>query len=342
MNKELKNLRKKTHYFIGLDVHKEFTAYVVRDKDGNILENGECASRGQDIKKILQSYFCSCIIGVETNTEIYPIYNYFKVKNKNIFVANTIQLRKYVGKNDSLDAERLADMLRLGTFPISFIPDGNVKELRGLVKTRHEVMQDTKKKNIRIQAIIRKEGLVMPRKTSEKKWKLKLQEYVMQGKGGHELRHLFEIYDYMEKKLDRLTNDMATFAKLHFPNEYEALTNMPGINLTLAPYFISEISPITRFASEKKLRRYAGVIPSNSESGGKNYGTYLPKHASRGILRWAMVQAAHQVKLHDEKFKKYYNRKKKEKKIHGKAIMAVASSMSDKIYKTLRTVHIAN
>jgi hypothetical protein len=35
---------KNTKYFIGLDVHKERTTYVIRDKIGNILLEGETAT----------------------------------------------------------------------------------------------------------------------------------------------------------------------------------------------------------------------------------------------------------------------------------------------------------
>ena len=37
---------KKIRFYIGLDVHKKFTVYAVRDLDGNIVLDGRCASIG--------------------------------------------------------------------------------------------------------------------------------------------------------------------------------------------------------------------------------------------------------------------------------------------------------
>ena len=97
---------------------------------------------------------------------------------------------------------------------------------------------------------------------------------------------------------------------------------------------IANVHPIERFANEKKLRRYAGVIPCVHESGGKSHGSMLPKTSSRALLRWAFTQAAHgAIKKKDSKLRLYYQSKKKNKY---KAIMAVARSICDLVYMKLR------
>ncbi len=67
---------KKVRYYIGLDVHKKFTEYVVHNLDGNIELEGRCASIGNDLYEVLEPYLFSCVIGLETNVEIYPVYEY--------------------------------------------------------------------------------------------------------------------------------------------------------------------------------------------------------------------------------------------------------------------------
>lgn len=328
--------RKKVKFFIGLDVHKKFTYYVVRDIDGNILLESRCASIGSDLHDILEPYLCSCVIGLETNTEIYPVYEHFKKLSQDIRAGNTIQLRSLVGKNDKLDARRLADMLRLSTFPEAYIPDGPIKALRGLVKIRHNTLENVHRLQSQIQAITRKHGLRMPTgETFSKRWLDALQKYIVLNKGGIELKQMYDIYEFVNNKLEQLTSQMTIIAKTSFPSEYKAISSQKGIGPTLTPYLISEICPITRFSSAKKLRRYAGVVPCYNESAGKSGGAYLPKSSSRKLLRYALVQAANCVTKHDENMKAYYKKKKKQKKIHNKAILPVARSISDKVYKVL-------
>jgi transposase len=326
----------KAKFYIGLDVHKRFTSYVVRDINGQEILNGSCASTPKDLHKILEPYLCLCVIGIETNTEIYPIYDFFKAKKIDIRVANMHKIRELVDKDDPLDAKRLADMLRLGTFPCSFIPEMKQRELRSLVKTRHAMLEECIRLKSQIQSLIRKHGLVMPPGESfTKKWCAALQSHMFCGKGGYDMRHLYDLHIFTNNKLENITAEMISFASKHFQKEFEAINAKEGVGPVLATYFISEICPITRFADQKKLRRYAGVIPCSEKSGGKVYATMLPKISSRGLLRWALIQASHCMSKFNEPIKEYYKKKKRQKKIAGKALMAVASSVSDILYNTL-------
>ena len=329
---------KNVEFYIGLDVHKNFTAYAVRDKERKNVKEGSCASTPQDLKANLEPYLFSCVLGLETNAEVYPIYNSFKEKY-DIRVANTIQIRTLIGKNDQLDAIRLSDMLRLGTFPCSYIPDENVSKLRTLVKIRHGFMEESVSLQLKIKSILRKLGLPMSNaKSFTKIWCSVLEKHIAFDKDGFQLRHLYDTYKYTETKLEIASNEMIEFTKSNFIKEFEAIIQIKGIGPTLTSYFIAEICPITRFKNIKKLRRYAGVIPISQESAGKIYGTYLPKTSSRKLLRYALVAAANCMNKHNENIKKYYTKKKKQKKIHGKAIMPVARSISDMIYKTLNAI----
>ena len=132
----------KIKYYIGLDVHKAFTSFAVRNKDGIIIQEGSCASIFEDTYSILKKYLENSLIGIETNTEIYPIYLAYKMKNINLKVANLHKIRNLIGKDDSLDAKRISDMLRLNTFPTSYIPDEKIMQLRSLVKARHTIMEE--------------------------------------------------------------------------------------------------------------------------------------------------------------------------------------------------------
>ena len=329
---------KNVEFYIGLDVHKNFTAYAVRDKEGKNVKEGSCASTPQDLKANLEPYLFSCVLGLETNAEVYPIYNSFKEKY-DIRVANTIQIRTLIGKNDQLDAIRLSDMLRLGTFPCSYIPDENVSKLRTLVKIRHGFMEESVSLQLKIKSILRKLGLPMSNaKSFTKIWCSVLEKHIAFDKDGFQLRHLYDTYKYIENKLETSENEMIEFAKSNFAKEYKVIIKINGIGPTITSYLIAEICPISRFKNIKKLRRYAGVIPISQESAGKIYGTYLPKTSSRKLLRYALVAAANCMNKHNENIKKYYTKKKKQKKIHGKAIMPVARSISDMIYKTLNAI----
>jgi transposase len=329
---------KNTKYFIGLDVHKEKTTYAVRDRLGNILLEGEAATIYNELYERLKPYLKPSVIGVEACTSYYTLYQNFKKNEYTIKVANTLQLRQLIAKNDKLDARRLSEMLRLGTFPCSYIPNEDIQRLRSLVQIRHSLMEEKTRCNIRIQAFLDRNGILMPSyKAFTKKWRHTLMQHMGSGIASLELRYEYEHFVFLEKKIEQLDQEMTGYTKKNWNAEYTNIQSITGFGPLLTCYIIAHILPIERFPSNRKLRRYAGVIPTFHESGDKKSKGHIPKNSSRKLLRWALVQAANTAGKTNTNLGYYYRKKKKQKKNAGIAKIAVASSMIDIIYKVLTT-----
>jgi transposase len=329
---------KNKKYYIGLDVHKEKTTYVVRNRIGAILLEGEIATIYKELHEQLKPYLKLAVIGLEASTSYYTLYQGFLKNNYDIKVANTIQLRQLITKNDKLDAKRLSEMLRLGTFPCSYIPDEKIQHLRSLVQVRHSFMEEKTRCNARIQTFLDRNGVVMPsHKAFCKKWRYALMQYMGSGDVSLELRYEYDHYVFLEKKIEQLDQEMIGHTKKYWEIEYTIIQSITGFGPVLTCYIIAHILPINRFISKRKLRRYAGVVPTFHESGGKSSKGHIPKTSSRKLLRWALVQAANTAGKTDTKLGRYYRMKKKQKKNAGIAKIAVASSMIDIIYKVLTT-----
>jgi len=329
---------KNKKYYIGLDVHKVKTTYVVKDKIGNILLSGETASLYTELYERLKTYLNSALIGLEACTSYYTIYQSFLKNNYDIKVANTIQLRTLIAKNDKLDAKRLAEMLRLGTFPCSYIPDEKIQRLRSLLQVRHSLMEEKTRCNARIQAFLDRNGIKMPMcKAFSKRWRQRLLQYMGSGVVSLELRYEYDRFVFLEKKTEQLDQEIQGYTQKHWKKEYTNIQSITGFGPVIACYVIAHIHPINRFSSNRKLRRYAGVVPTFHESGGKKTRGHIPKTSSRKQLRWALVQAANTAGKTNTKLGRYYRMKKRQKKSTGIAKIAVASSMIDIIYKVLTT-----
>jgi transposase len=325
-------------YYIGLDVHKECTTHVVRDKKGNILIEGETATLYQELFPRLKPYLNSSIIGLEASTSYYTLYQQILKHGYTAKVANTIQLRQLIAKNDILDARRLSEMLRLGTFPSSYIPNEKIQRIRSLIQIRHSIMEEKVRCNNRIQAFLDRNGVIMPSyRAFSKKWRYALMQHMGSGRVSMELRHEYDHFAFLEKKLEQVEQEIQGYAQKHWTTEYNLLQSITGIGPVIACYTIAHVLPIERFSSCKKLRRYAGVVPTCKESGNKRSHGHIPKTSSRRLLRWALIQAANTIGKTNTNLGKYYRKKKKQKKNAGIAKIAVASSLIDIIYKVLTT-----
>lgn len=329
---------KNTRYYIGLDVHKERTSYCVRDKLGNILTEAEAASLYSEPKPRLKPYLATSMIGLEASTNYYTLYQHFLSQGYYIKVANTIQLRQLIAKNDKLDAKRLSEMLRLGTFPCSYIPDEKIQHLRSMIQMRHALMQEKVRCNNRIQAFLDRNGIVMPPcKAFSKKWKHALMQYMGSGNVSTELRYEYDHYIYLEKTNEQADQEIIGYTKTHWNQEYQLIRSITGFGILLPCYIIAFVHPIERFLSNRKLRRYAGVIPIAKESSNTTSKGKIPKTTSKALLRWALVQAANTIGKTNTKLGRYYRQKKNQKKNTGIAKIAVASTLVDIIFKVLTT-----
>jgi transposase len=245
-------------------------------------------------------------------------------------------MRQLIAKNDKLDARRLAEMLRLGSFPESYIPDEKIQHLRSLVHTRHSMMEEKTRCNVRIQALLDRNGIIMPPQNAfGKQWRNALMQYFGTGELSPDVRHAYDHYVFLEKKGEQLDQEMAGYVKKHWNEEYSLLQSITGVGSVLACYIIAEVCPIQRFASKRKLRRYAGVVPTFRESADKTSKGKIPKSSSRKLLRWALIQSASAIAKTNTKLGCCYHKKKKQKKNTGIARVAVASSLIDIIYEVL-------
>jgi len=200
-------------------------------------------------------------------------------------------------------------------------------------------MEEKTRCNNRIQAFLDRNGVVMPsQKAFSKKWKQALIQYMGSSEVSLEMRYEYDHFEFLKmKKYERLDQEMQGYARKHWPIEYRVIQSITGFGPVLTCYIIANVLPIKRFLSNRKLRRYAGVIPVYKESSDKKSRGHIPKSSSRKLLRWALIQAANSAGRTNTKLGRYYRMKKKQKNNASIAHVAVASSMIDIIYKVLTT-----
>ena len=323
-------------YCIGLDVHKAQTTFAVKNSKGVTVMEGKCATQYKDLSNNLSKYLDKSSVIMEACTCYYHLYENMKKNNVDVHVANVIQLRKCIGKNDKMDAERLADMYRLNALPESYIPSKDIQNLRIMINIYYNIVRENVRFQNQIGAALDMKGVFSPvNDFSSKKGMMFLSQYLMKN-NDFSIRYLCDEIANLNKKKEQIEIEIAAYIENNFSEEYELLTSIPGVGKTLAAYLIAEICPIERFADKKKLRRYAGVIPIKEVSDKKVYAKYLPKTSSRKLLRYALVLGANCATRFDNRLKEYYNKKKKGSN-HGHAIMCVASSLSDIVYNVLKT-----
>src|SRR3989339_46456 len=137
-----------------------------------------------------------------------------------------------------------------------------------------------------------------------------------------------EIINVLEEKIDMLKADL----RLYRPKEQYLLESIPGVGPITAASFISEVGDINRFKKPEQLVAYAGIDPRVHQSGTSVNGKgYISKRGNK-ILRTRLFNAASVAVLHDNLFKKFFQKKKDEGKPYRVALVATMRKMTHVIY----------
>lgn len=109
-----------------------------------------------------------------------------------------------------------------------------------------------------------------------------------------------------------------------------------GIGPINGGMILGEIGDINRFSKPRKLLAFAGLDPSVYQSG--NFIAKKTKMSKRGssALRYALMNAAHNVVKYNQTFKKYYDSKRSEGRGHYNALGHCAGKLVRIIFKMLK------
>ena len=114
------------------------------------------------------------------------------------------------------------------------------------------------------------------------------------------------------------------------------ITSIPGMSYNQAAVILGCIGDINRFNTSAQLLAYAGLDPSTIQSGNfQARSTRMSKRGS-GMLRYSLIYSAHNVVLHNDTFKNYYNLKRSQGKSHYSALGHTAHKLVRVIFKMLK------
>jgi transposase (fragment) len=142
--------------------------------------------------------------------------------------------------------------------------------------------------------------------------------------------NLFDI-ELLDSQLNKIEDEMTYIMKF---NDSVIMT-IPGIGYINGGMILGEIGNIHRFSSPCKLLAFAGLDPSVYQSG--NFQARRTKMSKRGskVLRYALINAAHNVVKNNATFKAFYDVKMAEGRTHYNALGHCAGKLVRVIWKMM-------
>lgn len=146
-----------------------------------------------------------------------------------------------------------------------------------------------------------------------------------------QVTHTIAQIELLDSQLEQVEAEMTDIMKF---NDSVIMT-IPGIGYINGGMILGEIGDIHRFSSPNKLLAFAGLDPSVYQSGNfQAKRTRMSKRGSRA-LRYALVNAAHNVVKNNATFKTYYDTKMAEGRTHYNALGHCAGKLVRVIWKMM-------
>ncbi len=210
-------------------------------------------------------------------------------------------------KTDKIDAQILAQLLRVGMIPEVWIPPKAIRVLKDLVRFRaFAVKVKTMTKN-RIHDLLNK-AHVLPPDVKDlfghygRQWLAEIK--LSNDHQDRLLRIHLALLDTLEKTEQEVRHWINQ--ELQSNSDLQLVKTIPGIGEVMGAVIVLEIGDVNRFPDARHLHSYCGLIPSTHASGKVSYHGRLVR--GNKWLRWAFVEAAHTSLRVSPYFRRHYNR----------------------------------
>ncbi len=289
--------------FVGLDVQKETIEIAVTEgRWGNIEDRGKIANTPEALWRQLRRLGPreQLLAAYEAGPCGYGIYRQLTCRGVPCVVIAPSLVPRRPGdrvKTDRRDARMLVQMLRSGDLPVIWVPDEEHEALRDLVRAREDAKVARHRLRQQLGKMLLRLGHYPPPgvrawTVRHRDWLqgLKLQQSAQQFVLGEYIHGLDEVSQRIER-LDRQLEQQARMSP-HAP-VIAALQALRGVKVLTAATWVAELGDLTRFAHPKRLMAYAGLVPSESSSGARQYRGSITKTGNQHVRRVTVEAAWH-------------------------------------------------
>lgn len=321
-------------YYIGLDIHKKDTQACVLNEKGKFVHGERIRTDVVDIghffEKIERMNDDDLSVVIEATGFYFWIYDVIAGRGHQVKVVHPNRakaLMKARSKTDRNDAFMLAQLLQLGGLEGIYVPSKDVRELRDL--TRHRESLVRKKGDLKREIIgsLDQHDIKVPAEFKTN-FSNKFNEHVRK----LDVFIINEKLDLLVTTIEKLKNVEAVIEERYGKDdEVELMMTMPGIGIVTASVLKGEIGDIGRFQSFGNLATYAGLTPSRSQSGEKEW--FGPTGHGNDRIKHVLIEAtlSHVHHKNDTKIKDFYERKKGPLG-ENKVMVATARKMLEAVY----------
>jgi transposase len=327
-------------FYCGIDLHARSMHLCILDYTGNVVLDKNLAARPETFLKAIAPFRDDVVIGVACLYAWYWLADLCQREKLPFVLGHALYMKLIYGakaKNDKIDANKIARLLRGGNFPLAYVYPKGMRETRDLLRRRNYLVRQRAALFTHLQILNGQYNLPpFPKKLSfaANRAELNIPERFADPSVQRSAAVDLAVIDALDAQLGDLELYLTRTAKVDDVQTYHRLQTIPGVGKVLALVLLYEIHDIERFGSEGQLLSYARLVRPGHESAGKVVGSGGQK-IGNAHLRWAFAEAACLFLRASERAKQW--KEKQVKKRDEKRVLAIlAARLARAVYHLWR------
>ena len=286
-----------TEFNCGIDLHARQMYVCLMDRQGRKLVHTNI--RNNDFEyflKLVQPYRHSLTVCCECMFGWYWLADACQAAGLSFVLAHALYVRAIHGgknKNDRIDSEKLAHLLRANLIPPAYVYPADKRPLRALLRQRLFFVWQRADLLARIQShqLAHNRAPLRQSRPNRDPWEQRLL-----ATEDHPLRQLalkneLAMIRHYDTQISALEEQLHRLTQQSLPRDYALLQTVPGIGEHLGMTILYEIGDIARFPTVKDFLSYCRLVKGTVASAGKIKGLRGAK-LGNPYLRWSFGEAA--------------------------------------------------
>ena len=254
--------------YVGLDVHRDTISVAVLNADGKLVMQSVIATRATAILDFLHGLRGTLHVTFEEGTHSAWLYDLLVRRVAHLVVCNPRKnaLLKAGSKSDSIDARKLAELLRAGLLSPVYHGQNSTAAVKHLGRSYAALTEDTTRIMGRLKALYRSQAIACAGQKPygsrhRDEWLAQLTDSGLQRRA----RRLYQELDLLQQLRREARQDLILECRKH--NETKLLRTVPWLGPIRVALLLGRVQTPHRFRTKRQFWAYCGLALETRDSG---------------------------------------------------------------------------
>ncbi len=320
---------------VGCDLHARQQSIAMLDTESGEFVEKKLLHEGSAVRDFYAALEGRGVVGIEATGSMQWFLELLDELGIECRVGHPAKIRAAETrkqKHDRRDARLILDLLTKKDFPTIWMPSTEQRDLRTLLRDRHQWVKTRSRVQHTLQAIALNHALQRGHGLWSQAGQTALQILPLPPYTSQRRTELLRLYAQLQRRIQELDKEVEEQAQQR-AQARRRLTH-PGVGAVTALATEVFLGDPSRFATANQVASYIGMIPCEHSSGKRQRRGKMTKQGN-SLLRYLWTEAAMHAVGTDPELKRFYRRKLIPKGM-GKARVAAARKLGIRLWIMMR------